>query len=185
MKRKTFLTQFCLLCLSVGCAGGASSTVQEERQQVEDGWDEEDDIESWESLPFPGELHFELVDEATGEPLPSGMVDVQHLYIREISGIDPVPVDENGRIILTQPHEGHSYFGDGPPPPRFIFSANGYETAELSVDDLGALIGIDPYGNHDEYIFEFTIGLTCVAENCMTTSSEFNLKPVLSMVEVS
>lgn len=143
-----------------------------------DDFGDSDLVESWEFLPFYGEIRFELVDANTNAPILTGLLEVDNLHLVET---DELKVDENGRITIHQLERGIMYVGNGPPPPIFNFSAPGYTPRQLTVEELATLSGYDPYhsndvpvtewtnasGNSQELPFyEFTITLTCDQDNC-------------------
>lgn len=138
------------------------------------GFGSSDDVESWELRPFYGESRFLLVDAASGEPIPKASLTVEHLSITELQEKDSVPSDQDGVITIHQLERGIVYWGDGPPPPTFTFSAPNYASQTLSIDDLVAATSYDPYDstalptttfvrNTQEIelpLYEFTIQLT-------------------------
>ncbi|GJM43094.1 MAG: hypothetical protein DHS20C20_33760 [Ardenticatenaceae bacterium] len=182
---RTFLL-LCLTFLMIGCTV-ATATPRPSNDDDDGGFlgnlgdddfSDEDFVESWEFLPFHGEVHFHLVDAETGAPITNATLQVENLWG---SDDEALLADENGRITLHQLERGITYVGDGPPPPTFGFEAPDYSSRQFSVEELAELSGLDPYrddglpivevvyenGEVDELpLYELTIPLTCATGNC-------------------
>ena len=132
MKRAT-LVVFTVLCLTV--LGGCKARPRRNS----------DNTESWEFLPFYGELRFLIVCEDTGEPIPGAVLRVPGLPIAERRDKDKMKSGQDGRVVVHQTHRRNSYRGEGPPLPTFTFRAPHYRTRILSVDDLVSGTSYNPY----------------------------------------
>jgi hypothetical protein len=146
-----------LLVLMVGCQGGPFS--------------DDADVETWEFLPFYGEIQFLIVSDETDTPIPDAVLEVANLRIDELKNRESVRSGQDGRIVIHQTMRGITYMGAGPPPATFIFSAQGYQTQTYSVKDLVLGTSYDPYssnnlptamykGEVELPVYEFTIRLT-------------------------
>ncbi len=135
-----------------------------------------DDTESWEVNPFYGEIRFLILDQDTGEPIPDVALRISTLRIAEQIEGKSTSSGQDGLIIIHQLDRGITYWGEGPAPPTFTFSAQNYYTQTYSVDELAAGTSYDPYSAVDlpttTYlygadgeeiqlpVYEFTIHLT-------------------------
>jgi hypothetical protein len=106
-------------------------------------------IETWELMPFYGEIRFLIVRADTGVPIPGVTLDVSGLPIAERRGGASIQSDQEGRIAIHQLARGNTYRGAGPPPPTFNFSAPQYQTRVYSVKELAAGTSYDPYRSRD------------------------------------
>ena len=152
---------------------------RDEPDEPDDDIDGYDLTESWEFLPFYGELRFDVVDAETGTPITTATLQIENMPYAN----DLLLADENGRIIFHQLEQGITYVGDGPPPPTFQFAAAGYTPRQLSIEVLGELSGVDPYDPYNDEnltiievetegghmnempLYEMTIQLSCM-EDC-------------------
>jgi hypothetical protein len=135
-----------------------------------------DDTESWEVNPFYGEIRFLIRHQDTGEPIPDVALQVSTLRIEEQIEGKVINSGQDGLIIIHQLKRGIMYWGEGPAPPTFTFSARNYHSQTYSVDELVSGTSYDPYstvnlpttsyryGTDGEEIqlpvYEFTIYLT-------------------------
>lgn len=108
-----------------------------------------DDTESWEVRPFYGELRFLILNQNTGKPIPDVVLQVSTLRIEEQIAGKSMCSGLDGLIIIHQLERGITYWGEGPAPPTFTFSALNYHTEVYSVDELVAGTSYDPYSTVD------------------------------------
>ncbi len=111
--------------------------------------DDFDDTETWEKLPFYGELRFLIVDEDTAAPISDAALQVSHLRIEEAKTDESVNSTEDGHIVIHQLMRGITYRGAGPPQPTFTFSAPHHRTKTYSVEELASGTSYDPYRSND------------------------------------
>ena len=115
----------------------------------QDPFSDEDDVETWEKRPFYGELRFLIVREDTGAPIPGAMLQVSDLPIVELQDEASIASGQDGRIVIHQMVRGITYWGKGPPPPTFTFSAPHYRAQTYSVQDLASGTSYDPYRSNN------------------------------------
>ena len=110
---------------------------------------DDDDLETWEKRPFYGQLRFLILREDTGAMIPGATLRVSDLPIVELRGQGSIVGGEDGRIVIHQTQPGTTYWGKGPPPATFTFSALRYRTRTYSVEDLASGTSQDPYRSDD------------------------------------
>ncbi len=103
------------------------------------------EVETWEYRPFYGEIRFLIMEENTDTPIPDATFRVSDLPIKELENEVSVKSDQEGRMVIHQLERGIMYWGKGPPPPLFTFSAPGYHTRTYSVKDMASGTSYDPY----------------------------------------
>ena len=117
-----------------------------------------DDTETWEVRPFYGEIRFLILNQDTGEPIPDVALRVSTLRIEEQIARKSMSSGPDGLITIHQLERGITYWGEGPAPPTFTFSAPNYHKRTYSVDELVAGTSYDPYSAVDlpttTYLYE-------------------------------
>lgn len=108
-----------------------------------------DDTETWELRPFYGEIRFLILDQDTGEAMPDVALQVSNLRIEEQIAGKRMSSGPDGLIIIHQLERGITYWGDGPAPATFTFSAPNYHKQTYSVAELVAGTSYDPYSTVD------------------------------------
>ncbi len=141
MKLKKYLLPVALFVLMLGGC-------QAERSPSNSDFNS-DDTETWEVLPFYGELRFLIIHPDTGEPLPDVTLQVSTLRVEEQVADQNMSSGPDGLIIVHQLHHGITYWGEGPAAPTFTFSVPNYQTQTYSVDELVAGTSYDPYSTSD------------------------------------
>ena len=109
-----------------------------------------DDVESWELMPFYGEIRFHLYDSSRNEPaIGVKLQQVTGLRLVEMVAGEEIWADNAGLIVVHQLIRGTDYVGNAPPDPTFTFGGDGFQERMLSVDDLAEISGLDPYSAAD------------------------------------
>ena len=126
-----------------------STQAPETPDSTQDPFSDEDNVETWEKRPFYGELRFLVMRDDTDAPIPGAMLQISELPIVELQDEESIKSGHDGRIVVHQMVPGITYWGKGPPPPSFTFSAPHYRGETYTVEDLVSGSSTDPYGSAD------------------------------------